>query len=324
MGSGGRDVGARIAAVAATLIVAVSASGQEPPEREDPATWDEWLLPRGDYVAGQPQGAACRLFVREVGEGSRIVFLHGGWGGEHAGLLHGFLPLADRHRLVFYDQRASLRSPCPGTPTVSDHVADLEALREALGEERLVLVGHSMGGYLAMAYAEAHPDRVAGLVLMGSVPAREADYARDVEARWERPEVLAELERHGLELSRRPDDTPQEWAINHRIVFAAVNLHDVTKWREVRVPWFFSQQGAEAAESMADEYDFTAALSGVGAEILVLHGDDDFLSLEGVERSVAAVPNARLHVVADAGHMAWVDRPREVLEAVERYVTGLE
>lgn len=96
------------------------------------------------------------------------MFLHGGWGGDHEDLLYGFLPLADGLRLTVYDQRGSLRSRCDELPTAADHVADLEALRRALGEERLVVVGHSNGTWLAMACAEAYPSRVAGLVLIGA------------------------------------------------------------------------------------------------------------------------------------------------------------
>jgi proline iminopeptidase len=158
----------------------------------------------------EPQAAACRIFVREIGSGIPVVMLHGGWGGEHESLLHDWLILADDHRLVFYDQRGSFCSPCDALPTAADHRADLEALRETLGEERVVLLGHSNGGWLAQAHAAAHPDRVAGMVLVDPVPARSDLSAWSGETRWERPEVLGELERHGLVLPRRPDDSVQE------------------------------------------------------------------------------------------------------------------
>ena len=110
-----------------------------------PAEWEQWLLPLEEYPANQPQAADCRIFVRETGEGPTVVMLHGGWGGEHGSLLPGLLPLAEDARLVFYDQRGSLRSPCDELPTAADHVADLERLREVLSEKRIVLLGHSKG-----------------------------------------------------------------------------------------------------------------------------------------------------------------------------------
>jgi proline iminopeptidase len=324
--------------IAATLLAlalllpssAIPIAAQEPgadpgTDFSDPATWDEWLLAVGDStdVTEDPIGAPCRLWVREVGDGPRLVFLHGGWGGELESLFYDFQPLADEFRLTFYDQRGSLRSRCDGPATAADHVSDLEALRRSLGEERLVLVGHSNGTWLAMAYAEAHPDRVAGLLLLA--PVWPTPDEPDVEGppRWERPEVAAELARQGLVLPRRPEDGARGQSMNHRIIFAAVNLHDVTKWREVRPPWTYAGAAASsAAESMPADYDFRptlAALAGDGVPVLVVQGDDDFLPPATWTETVPGVDRV---VIERAGHVLYVDRPTRVLGLVRKF--GLE
>jgi proline iminopeptidase len=102
-------------------------------------------------------------------KGVPLVFLHGGPGG-------GCLPHHRRYydpsfwNIVLYDQRGAGRS----TPaaelignTTPNLVADLERLRAALGVERWLVFGGSWGSTLALAYAQAHPDRVLGLVLRG-------------------------------------------------------------------------------------------------------------------------------------------------------------
>ena len=102
-------------------------------------------------------------------QGEPLVFLHGGPGG-------GCLPHHRRYydpafwKIVLYDQRGAGRS----TPVASvidnttPHlIADLERLRESLGIERWVVFGGSWGSTLALAYAQAHPQRVLGLVLRG-------------------------------------------------------------------------------------------------------------------------------------------------------------
>ncbi|MEP7275510.1 MAG: alpha/beta fold hydrolase, partial [Betaproteobacteria bacterium] len=94
--------------------------------------------------------------------GVPLVFIHGGPGG-------GSLPHHRRYydpsfwRIVLYDQRGAGRS----TPvadvvdnTTQHLIADLERLRVQLGVERWLLFGGSWGSTLALAYAEAHPDRV--------------------------------------------------------------------------------------------------------------------------------------------------------------------
>ena len=102
-------------------------------------------------------------------QGVPLVFLHGGPGG-------GCLPHHRRFydpafwNIVLYDQRGAGRS----TPvaeladnTTPHLVADLERLRETLGVERWLVFGGSWGSTLALAYAQAHPQRVLGLVLRG-------------------------------------------------------------------------------------------------------------------------------------------------------------
>lgn len=316
---------ARVAsmAVAATLLTSGTIGAQGTAAAG--SSWTEWLLPLGEYSVGQPQAAMCRLYIREVGEGPMVVFLHGGWGGEHGYLVDAFLPLSDGFRLVFYDQRGSVRSRCDQGPTAADHVADLDILREAPGEERLLLVAHSMGGWLAMAYAAQHPDRVAGLALLSPTPARSVDNVMlsqdELMARWTRPAVIEEIEKHGLTLDRMPDQTPQQWSMNHRIIFGATNLHDVTRWRELPPPWLHSEEaGNSAAASMPETWDFTGALAALQIPVLIVVGESDYVSVEGQRRWTAMVPKAGLAVVEAAGHASWVDQPQIVEDVVRPYL----
>ncbi len=119
-------------------------------------------------------GDGHTLFVREVGnpEGAPVVWVHGGPG---TGCGPGAVELFDGrlHRAVLVDQRASGRStPHASQPDVhwgsidmDHHVADLEAVREALGIDRWVVAGGSWGSVLGAAYAQRHPDRVVAVVL---------------------------------------------------------------------------------------------------------------------------------------------------------------
>lgn len=76
---------------------------------------------------------------------------------------------------MFYDQRGSLRSLCPEDRiTVDNHVEDLERLRSELKVPKIILVGHSMGTYLAMAYLGQYPNHVKRVVLLGAVSPKRA------------------------------------------------------------------------------------------------------------------------------------------------------
>ena len=128
------------------------------------------------------QSGAATIAYYEEGrrEGTPLVVIAGGPGFDHDYLRigKGWDQLIAEHRVVFYDQRGTGHSS-PVTPeisiTVTDFVADLEALREALNAKSLDLLEHSCGGYFAMAYATAHADRVRHLILVDSAGPKMTD-----------------------------------------------------------------------------------------------------------------------------------------------------
>src|SRR6476620_8996289 len=112
------------------------------------------------------------LFVRRIGSGPPVVVLHGGPGADHEYLRPGFDALAQGRELIYYDQRGGGRSPVARNVPVGwrEQVADLEALRQHWGLERLTVAGYSWGGLLAVLYALAHPGRVGRLALVSPAP----------------------------------------------------------------------------------------------------------------------------------------------------------
>ena len=116
--------------------------------------------------------AGLELHYRSTGAGTPIVLLSGGPGFDvdYMQPVGDFLPVD--YRRIFLEQRGTGRSRAaslsPESMTLQTVVEDLEALRQHLKQDRLVLLGHSWGGMLAMAYAVAHPERVDRLILIGS------------------------------------------------------------------------------------------------------------------------------------------------------------
>src|SRR5512132_970157 len=97
---------------------------------------------------GRVQGDGAALFYRMVGSGpDLLVMIHGGPGMDSGYMVPDCAPLAEHHRLLFYDQRGSGRSELlrddPALYTMAHHVADLEALRVQFGLARMTLVAHS-------------------------------------------------------------------------------------------------------------------------------------------------------------------------------------
>ncbi len=136
-------------------------------------------MPRGDlfpeigpFESGYlPLSGGHILYWEQVGNprGQPALFLHGG-PGAGAGAVHRRFFDPDFWRVTIFDQRGAGRSRPLGSlvdNTTPALVGDIEALRAYLGIERWLLFGGSWGSTLALAYAQAHPARVAGLVLRG-------------------------------------------------------------------------------------------------------------------------------------------------------------
>lgn len=101
--------------------------------------------------------------------GLPVIFLHGGPGAGATSVHRRFFD-PSTYRIIIYDQRGAGRSTPRGEltdNTTADLIADIEALREHLGIKQFLLFGGSWGSTLALAYAEAHPDRCLGLVIRG-------------------------------------------------------------------------------------------------------------------------------------------------------------
>jgi proline iminopeptidase len=126
-------------------------------------------------------GDGHRLYFEECGnlQGAPVLFLHGGPGSSsNPGHRRFFDP--SFYRIVLFDQRGCGRSTPSGEThanTTADLLEDIERLRRHLGLERWLLFGGSWGSTLALAYAEAHPQRVCGLVLRGVFLASGAEVA---------------------------------------------------------------------------------------------------------------------------------------------------
>lgn len=126
------------------------------------------------------QAPGATLYVEVLGTtaGVPLVVVNGGPGFDHTyehaavpGATSAWETLARNRRVVFYDQRGNGRSGAlkqGQSCTLADQIADLDAVRSHLGVDKIDLLGHSWGGYLVMAYAARHPERIRHLITVDS------------------------------------------------------------------------------------------------------------------------------------------------------------
>jgi pimeloyl-ACP methyl ester carboxylesterase len=178
-----------------------------------------------NYHKMETKDRNCKLYVKETGskKGSPIIFLHGGWGMEHTPFVPYFayqLDLASKHRLIFYDQRGSLRSPCKNYDSISvtKHVKDLERIRKQLNIDEFRIIAWSMGSFLAYRYIDKYEKHVDGLLAIGPLPLFHHDSlckssGVDVkEKMWGRTAYQKVLKQTGLKGRKKSSYDPIEMA----------------------------------------------------------------------------------------------------------------
>lgn len=247
------------------------------------------------------------------------LLLHGGPGlsdymDSVAGEVAAALP---NHRLARYQQRGMSPSRTEGPYTVAQLVADLFAVVDHLGAGQAVLVGHSWGGFLAMAAACDRPDRVSGLVLLDSLgvvaDGGQATMQAVIASRLSEP-AISEM----LGLDARTDLTPQEAG---------------TRQLELVWPGYFADPSSAPTalglrfdpvvnEAVMDDVNriladgtLARAMTKVTTPSVHVIGTASPLNPEMTRATAGLSPVATL-VELDCGHFAWFERPGSVTNAV--------
>lgn len=325
-------------ALAATLVAGLALPGGACAQETESSVADDC----GDCEVGDEfwymrASPGVTLFVHEIGAGEPVVVLHGGPGADHS-YMHGVArDLTDEFRFIFYDQRGSLRSTERGevTYTIQDHVADLEALRAALGVERIHILGHSAGTTLAYHYLDAHPDRVGNLLLAGAVHPLNGSPGVDVfddedRARFSqrqelfdeflgRPPVTDAIHAAGLDSPVTQRDSARLAVLRQ---FAA-DVYHVERWNS-HVPLRINNDVAQLTQQSIDwNYDRRDLLNAHPHGVTVVNGEYDYvIGSRGspLWRKLAAnyMPDVEVEVLPEAGHNAWLDQPGMFADAVRK------
>lgn len=240
--------------------------------------------------AAGPPGAPVIVFVH----GSRIT--KSSWRAVTA-------RLADRYRCVCPD--------LPGHGALADQrftldtAADVvDAALAAEGGERAVLVGLSLGGYVAMAAAARSPERVRGLVLAGSTAEPSGPAA-----------AAFRLFAWALGVApKRPFDALNTWFFRHR--------YPAEIAEPIVAAGYWSRGGAAAVRTLPRSR-FRERLLAYGGPILVINGDLDFVFRLGERSFLRGVPNVSRRYLRWTTHLSPLDRPDEFAAAVRGFVERL-
>jgi len=243
-----------------------------------------------------------RLSYERYGQGIPLVLLHG-YPLDHS-LWDLLAPrLENKFDLIMPDLRGFGETPAAEKNlAISDYASDLAGLLNQLNIHQAAVAGHSMGGYVALAFARAYPERLLGLGLVSSQAL--ADTPDGKAGRYKKAQAILssgvreEAEAMSAKLSARPE--LQAWSKQLILRQSPAGM-------------------AGALRAMAERPDSTGLLAGFSSPLVLVHGlADALIQIERARSIKAAAPGAQLIEILAAGHLPMMEAPQETAEALLR------
>lgn len=249
--------------------------------------------------------------------------VHGGPGMDHSSYKGSLPPLTDKVQIVYFDHRGQGRSArgAKETYTLENNVEDMEALREYLGLEKIIVLGTSYGGMVALRYAIKYPDRVS--LLLAVVTSSEGTC----------------LERAKQIIKER--GTPEQQAAAARL-FAGnfENEEQLRQFMEVMGPVYSRKYDAKMASErrmrailspdainvafsgFLRTYNITSELHQIKAPTLVIGGRHDWICAPEYSELIASkIPGADLRIFEESGHWVAADEHRSFIDVIRGFIT---
>ncbi len=234
------------------------------------------------------------LHVRIAGnlESGIVLIAVNGGPGQSSHYMVSLEQLADKQlAVVTYDQRGTGRSSTPAEGySLLNHVADLEAVRDALGAEKIHIMGHSFGGIFTLRYATLHPQRVGSILLMGSgPPTKKASLKGQAKLR----QRIIKLMKQGV----IPKNLPKKVS---KLLIAILPAYfsdpgfDIPDELEKTS---FSAKANQLTLSAMGDWDFASEVAKIDHRVLMIWGENDPFGLPMAEASISALSTAKVEFV---------------------------
>ncbi len=251
-----------------------------------------------------PTAAGLYYFAHRAEDLTRppVVLIHGA-GGNHLYWPAQLRRLPDE-RILALDLPGHGKSSGVGHHTIDDYAGEVVAFIEALRIPHVVLVGHSMGGAIALHVAIEAPERVVGLGLLGSAARLKVS-----------PALL-----HMASDPSKAEDTVHMIVENSFAEKTSPRLKELAERRmqETRPSVLYGDLAA------CDAFDPGARVADIAAPTLILFGSEDRMVPIGAGRLLQdRMQQARLELVDNAGHMVMLEQPEQVADILHRFLAGI-
>jgi pimeloyl-ACP methyl ester carboxylesterase len=253
-----------------------------------------------------------RLFYRDTETGEPVVLLHG-FAEDGAVWEQVAEQLGSGCRLLIPDLPGSGQSSLQKETTIESMAATVRALLDREGIEKCTLIGHSMGGYIALAFAEYYPERLRAFGLFHSTA-----YADSEEKKAGRLKSIAFMREHGVPPFIR-QSTPGLFAAETRIDRPAMVDNMIARYRDLSADAL-----AAYLEAMRRRPDRVSVLERSRVPVLFVIGEKDQIVLPDQSLAQVVVPAlSYIRILAKAGHMGMLEEPAAGASIIQSFINFL-
>lgn len=262
------------------------------------------------------------------GSGVPLLIINGGPGMSSEGFVPLARKLAENNRSILYDQRGTgasrLNVVNASTITLDLMVRDIESLREHLGIENWIVMGHSFGGMLAYYYASKHPGRVLGMI-QSSSGGMDLSLLRTLNV----TNGLTQTERDSLAYYTarlRNGDQSYKTRLKRGLFLAPAYVYN--RKHIPAIAERLTQGNSEInrlvwSDMQRSGFDTKESLKHFGKPVLIIHGRQDIVGTDLAETAHSILPSSRLVLLDRCRHYGWLDRPvayfREVNDFLRQF-----
>ncbi len=251
-----------------------------------------------------------RLYYELLGKGSPLVLI-AGLACDHGMWAEVLDVLTQHYSVLIFDNRASGQSEFSGKPfSIQDMAEDLSCLMEKLSISSAYLLGHSMGGAIAMSLALSHPEKVKKMAVLCS----SACFS-------ERVKKMFQTQVRLLELATPIDvcmDSVFPWLFSNEYLSQSENV-EKEKQRFLRNPHPQSKEAYAMQVQALLNYDLGFRVSKIQTPTLLLAAEEDLIAPpESMKKLHSEIPNSEFKLITQAGHCVIYEKPEIFVKEIMR------
>jgi proline iminopeptidase len=261
-----------------------------------------------------------KIYIKRMGEGVPLLFLHGGPGGEHRYFLPHLNELAFTNELIFYDQRGCGQSEVSenNNYTFEEEVETIEELRKHLELEKLNIVCESWGTMLALLYSTKYPQHVNKIFMTAAVGASADGYLQFGKNLEER------LSPNDSEALKFLSGKYEKGEVDVKEIFKVIDPYYLFK-KENLIKKSITRSNAVVNQVLGKEIinRYSASVKPElikNIPILIAQGDSDMITPDDLkELFIKYIPHAEIEVIENCGHWSVIEKPVVLINLIRNY-----